>query len=63
MTALLPLFIGFMQQSYASGPQVKMSKSGICHPKGGTYYNRTKNYKSFNSMAECLKSGGRQAKR
>ena len=44
-------------------PQVKKSKSGICHPKGGTYYKRTKNYTPYSSMEACLKSGGRKPKR
>ncbi len=44
-------------------PPVKKSKSGICHPKGGTYYKRTKNYTPYSSMEACLKSGGRKPKR
>ncbi len=44
-------------------PPVKKSKSGICHPKGGTYYKRTKNYRPYSSMEACLKSGGRKPKR
>jgi hypothetical protein len=46
-----------------SGPPVKMSKNYICHPKGGTYYNQTKNYTPFKSMAECIRAGGRPPKR
>jgi hypothetical protein len=46
-----------------SGPPVKMSNSSICHPKGGTYYERTKNYAPFKSMAACIKAGGRPPKR
>ena len=45
--------------AYASDPPVKKSRSGICHPKGGTYYGRTKNFKAYNSMEACLQSGGR----
>lgn len=33
-----------------SGPAVKMSKTGICHPRGGSYYNRTQNYTPYPSM-------------
>jgi hypothetical protein len=44
-------------------PPVKKSSSGICHPKGGSYYDRTRNFTSFNSMEECIKSGGRPPKR
>lgn len=46
-----------------SGPQVKKSTSDICHEKGSTYYERTTNYEAFNSIEDCLKSGGRLPKR
>jgi hypothetical protein len=45
------------------GPAVKMSKTGICHPKGGSYYNQTKNYIPYPSMDACIKAGGRPPKR
>lgn len=38
---------------------VKMSKSGICHAPGTTYYNRTTNYTGFDSLDACLNAGGR----
>ena len=44
-------------------PQVKKSKSGICHAKGTSYYAQTKNYTAFNSLDECLKAGGRMPKK
>ena len=44
-------------------PPVKMSKSGICHERGGTYYSKTKNYTAFNTLEECLRAGGRKPKR
>ncbi|MFA5644364.1 MAG: thermonuclease family protein [Patescibacteria group bacterium] len=43
-------------------PQVKKSSTGICHEKGTTYYDRTKNFISYNSIADCLSSGGRLPK-
>lgn len=43
-------------------PQVKKSTSDICHEKGTTYYNRTTNFEPFNSIEECLASGGRLPK-
>lgn len=46
-----------------SNPPVKLSESGICHPKGGTYYAKTKKFRAFNSMEACIKAGGRPAKR
>jgi hypothetical protein len=46
-----------------SGPAVKMSKTGICHPRGGSYYGRTQNYTPYPTMEACLKAGGRPPKR
>jgi hypothetical protein len=43
-------------------PPVKMSKSGICHERGSTYYSKTKNYTSYNTLDEYLRTGGRKAK-
>ncbi|MFM5191627.1 hypothetical protein [Aeromonas media] len=47
----------------AAEPPVKKSRSGICHPQGGTYYSRTKHYTPYDSMQACLDSGGRTPKR
>jgi len=44
-------------------PPVKMSKSGICHARGTTYYEQTKNYTAYKTLEECLKAGGRKPKR
>lgn len=49
----------------ASSPQVqpqqtavtKLSRSGICHAPGSTYYSRTKNFTSYNTLEECLRVG------
>ena len=46
-----------------SNPPVKKSNSGICHPLGGTYYDRTKSFKPYPSMEACIQSGGRAPKR
>ena len=40
-------------------PNVKKSSSGICHEKGSQYYKQTKKFESFNSIEDCLNSGGR----
>ncbi len=40
-------------------PQVKKSTTGICHEKGTTYYGRTQHFQPFNSIEDCLNSGGR----
>lgn len=44
------------------GPQVKKSSTGICHGKGTTYYEKTKNFISYESIDDCLNSGGRLPK-
>ncbi len=43
------------------GP-VKLSKNGICHSPGTEYYDRTKEFDSYPSLAACLKAGGREPK-
>lgn len=46
-----------------SEPPVKMSKTGICHAKGSTYYAQTKSFTPYKTLQECLKAGGRMPKR
>lgn len=41
---------------------VKQSKSGICHDTSSSYYNRTKNFTSHDTLEECLNAGGRLPK-
>jgi len=43
-------------------PEVKKSKSNICHDKTSTGYKQTKNFTEFKTMDECVKSGGRPPK-
>ena len=42
---------------------VKKSKNGICHEYGSKYYEQTKHFKVFQSIDECINSGGRLPKR
>ncbi len=42
---------------------VKKSDSGICHDKTSPHYEKTKNFTPFNSMDECVKSGGKLPKK
>jgi hypothetical protein len=42
---------------------VKLSKSGICHAPGSTYYEQTKNFTPYKTLDECLKAGGRLPKK
>ena len=47
----------------SSNPSVKKSTTEICHKKGTNFYNNTKNFTAYNSMEECLSSGGRLPKK
>jgi hypothetical protein len=42
-----------------SSSVVKKSRSGICHDESSRWYKRTKKFKAFDSLEECLNSGGR----
>lgn len=51
---------GILKNIFSASPQVKKSSTGICHEKGvSLHYGRTQNYTSYNSIQECLDSGGR----
>ncbi len=45
-----------------TGPEVKKSKTDICHARGTAYYSRTTNYTAYSSIKDCLNSGGRLPK-
>jgi micrococcal nuclease len=49
--------------SNTSEPQVKKSNTDICHAKGTTYYSRTTNFTPYDTVEDCLDSGGRLPKR
>ncbi len=49
--------------SQSSGGVTKLSRTGICHAPGTTYYNQTKNFTSYNTLQDCLNAGGRMPKR
>jgi hypothetical protein len=42
---------------------IKKSSSGICHDKTSKFYEKTKKFKPFKTMKECLDSGGRLPKK
>ena len=42
---------------------VKKSKTGICHEFGTKYCEQTKHFETFQSIDECIDSGGRLPKR
>ncbi len=43
----------------AAEPAVKKSDSGICHDKTSPSFANTKKFTPFNSVDECVKSGGK----
>ncbi|MBI2448624.1 hypothetical protein HYV44_03685 [Candidatus Microgenomates bacterium] len=49
--------------SDSENPPVKKSTTGICHGEGTTYYSKTTNFTPYNSIADCLSSGGRLPKK
>ena len=42
---------------------VKKSKTNICHEKGSRYYDITKYFKAYQTLKDCIESGGRLPKR
>jgi len=62
--AILACSSGIAHVAFAiEEPPVKMSKSGICHAQGTSYYAQTKNYTAYNTLEECLRAGGRRPKK
>ncbi|MBR9829314.1 MAG: HNH endonuclease [Oceanospirillales bacterium] len=55
--ALLAVTAAFATTGHTA--TVKQSSSGICHDQSSSYYERTKNFKPFNSLDACLRAGGR----
>ena len=51
------------EAALSASPNVKKSKTGICHAQGSTYYAQTKSFMPFKTIDECLKSGGRLPKK
>jgi hypothetical protein len=61
---LIAVFIFFyFSRDAFFGPSIKKSTAGICHEKGTIFYKNTKNFTSYSSLDECLKSGGRLSKK
>lgn len=46
----------------AKNPPVKKSTNSICHEKGSKYYSKTTKFTPYNSLDDCLASGGRLPK-
>ena len=43
----------------AKDPVVKKSDAGICHDASSSAFNNTKKFTPFNTLDECVKSGGK----
>ena len=56
---ILIIFIAGCDNIQNINPKVKKSSTNICHEKGSQYYKQTKKFESFNSIEDCLNSGGR----
>ncbi len=52
-----------VSESDSNSLPVKKSTSSICHAPGTTYYAKTKNFVPYNTVDECLNSGGRLPKK
>lgn len=59
----LLLTILLLTNSTFANDIIKKSSSGICHDKKSQYYTKTKNFKPYKTMKECLDSGGRLPKK
>ena len=59
-----PHFEQQLNTNQKNEPNVKKSKSGICHSRdSSSSYSRTKNFTAYQNLESCLKSGGRCPKR
>ena len=52
-----------LQGCDSASVQVKKSKTNICHEKGSRYYDMTKQFKGFQTIKDCIESGGRLPKK
>jgi len=59
------IFIVFilLQGCDSTSVPVKKSKTNICHKKGSKYYDQTKHYKAYQTLKDCIESGGRLPKK
>jgi len=61
---LILLTLLFMQNFVlATDSIIKKSNSGICHNSKSKFYEKTKKFKPYKTMKECLDSGGRLPKK
>ena len=60
-TIFISLFL--LTSCDSAGVPVKKSKTDICHKKGSKYYDQTKHFRAFNTIKDCIDSGGRLPKK
>jgi len=56
------VFLPLLFLPFAQGAEVKRSDSLICHDVNSPWYTRTKRYVAYDSLEDCLNSGGRLRK-
>lgn len=59
---VLSIALILVSTSVSAGDYVKKSKLDICHAQGTQYYSRTKNFTPYDTLEQCLASGGRLPK-
>ena len=52
----------FLAACDSASVPVKKSKTNICHKKGSKYYDQTKHFRAYNTIKDCIDSGGRLPK-
>jgi hypothetical protein len=57
------IFLILLQGCDSASVPVKKSKTNICHKKGSKYYDQTKYFKAYQTIKDCIESGGRLPKR
>jgi hypothetical protein len=55
--------LSLLAHAAAAEPPIKKSNSGICHDASSASYAAAKHFEAFQSLDECLKSGGRLPKK
>ena len=57
------IFLILLQGCDSASVPVKKSKTNICNKKGSKYYDQTKYFKAYQTIKDCIESGGRLPKR
>ena len=60
---IIVLCVCFFSSGMAYSDLVKMSNNSLCHPPQSSWYERTENFTTFESLGACLDNGGRLPKR